>query len=136
MTQSKKQTAKKSSPKSNATKAGAKISSGRLAGARQAVNLPIDAVRGAANRVGSFVSPVTDRVGGDQKVTALRGQVEDLLRQAEKRGESVFANKKLKNLGNRAEKVQTDLTKALESRAGRAQELIGQARDQLSNLRS
>lgn len=127
--------AKTPSAKKTATKAGSKAESGRLRGARAAASVPVGAVFGAANRVGAFVSPVTDRVSGDRKVADLRGQVEGILRQAEKTGGAVLANEKLKVLGDRADKVQTDLTKALESQSARTQQLIGQARGQFSNLR-
>jgi hypothetical protein len=41
----------------------------------------------------------------------------------------------LKVLGESAEKIQTDLRKVLGSQSARAQELIGQARSQISALR-
>lgn len=137
---------KASGPKSTTTKAGAKVSTGRLAGARGAIDLPLDTVLGAVNRVGGLVSPVAERVGADPKVNALTSQVEGVLRQVEERGSSVRAdagrrvseikgNEKLKVLGVRADKVQMDLNRVLETQSARAQALIGQARDQISALR-
>lgn len=105
---------KASSEKSNATKAGATIQSGRLDQVREAVKIPVGAARGAANRVGAFVSPVSNRVSDDLKVAALRARVEDILREAEKRGGAVLSDKRLKELGGRAERIQSDLTKALD----------------------
>lgn len=139
-------TAKKPAAKASAAKAGPAPANGRLAGARSAVNQPLEAVSSAASRFNGFVSPVTGRVAGDDRVAALRGQVEGILRAAEKSGNAVredaskrfgqiSSGKTLKVLGDRAEKIQVDLSRVLESRSARAQELIGQARDQVSALR-
>lgn len=137
---------KASGPAENATKGGIKVTTGRFPGARRAFDLPLETVRGAANRVGGLVSPVTDRVGGDSRVNALTSQVEAVLKQVEKQGSAVRAdagrrvteikdNEKLKVLGDRAEKVQVDLTRVLETQSARAQDLIGKARGQISALR-
>lgn len=137
--------AKASATRASTTKASA-TTNGRLASARSAVNQPLEAVAAAANRVNGIVSPVTGRVAGDDRVAALRGQVEGILRAAEKSGTAVredaskrfgqiSGGKTLKVLGDRAEKIQTDLSRVLEGRSARAQELIGQARDQVSALR-
>lgn len=124
-----------SKAKSTATKkpAAAKTTAAKADTSKANSRIPAP-VKDAADRVGSLVSPVFDRVGGNQ-VTVMRGQVEGILRQVEKRGGTVIANEKLKVVSNRAEKIQTDLTKALEGQSARAQELLGQARGQLSNLR-
>ena len=137
---------KASGPAENVTKGGIKVTTGRFPGARRAFDLPLETVRGAANRVGGLVSPVTDRVGGDSRVNALTSQVEAVLKQVEKQGSAVRAdagrrvteikdNEKLKVLGDRAEKVQVDLTRVLETQSARAQDLIGKARGQISALR-
>jgi hypothetical protein len=147
-TTAKKTTAKKASNTTASTKSTAKRAApaGRLDGARSAVNQQLETVVAAASRVNGLVAPITGRVAGDDRVAALRGQVEGILRTAEKSGSAVredaskrFAqisgNKTLKVLGDRAEKIQTDLSRVLEGQSARAQELIGQAREQVSALR-
>lgn len=119
---------------------------GRLAGAKSAIDIPLDTLLAAATRVNELVSPITDRIGADSRVNALRNQAEELIKEIETRGNAVRDdagrrvsavkdNERLKVLGDRADKVQVDLAKVLESRSARAQELIGQARGQISALR-
>ena len=123
-------------------KTGSKVETGRLAGAREMITLPLDAALGTANRVGGLVSPVTERVGADDRVAALRSQIEVALKRgtavrddARNRVAEIKGSERLKVLGERADKIQTDLTRVLESQSARAQDLIGQARGQISALR-
>lgn len=110
MTESKKG---KGAPKKAATKTSKK----------EQASSPFDVVLDVANKASSYVSPLAERVGAGATIAALRGQVEKI---------DVSG---LKVLGESAEKIQTDLRKVLGSQSARAQELIGQARSQISALR-
>lgn len=122
-TASKKKPATAASANSTSSKEGFKVKTGPIPGAPEEITLPLDRVLDATNRVGAFVSPLAEKAGVEAKLAALRGKAEKI---------DVSG---LKVLGERAEKIQTDLTRVLESQSARAQELIGQARSQISALR-
>ncbi len=125
-TTSKAKSAKATPAAKAAPKAAPKVEkSGRLASAGSVISAPVGVVVSAAGRVNDLVSPWADRTGAPEKVRAYRDQLE----------KSIQGNDRLKVLGDRAEKLQAELTQALESQSSRAQDLAGQVKGRISALR-
>jgi hypothetical protein len=144
-------------------KSGAKQAAGAVAPekraqsvAQAAVDIPVGAVLGAADRIGDLVEPFTARSSAERKLSSYRTDLRRTLKRTERRGATARrkATTEAKRTRTRVERearrrqrevektlkrnrteVEQRVRRALDEQTSRAQDLVDQVSEQFSSLR-